>query len=168
MGVVSSIGGIAAVSFVALEGAFPAKAQNAWVTMQWPQYTNDTTAVGYAICYGSVNGDYTNVVAVPGDLMNTNVTIIGLEYGAAYRFAVVLYNDEGITGVPGPGLSWTAPTAPPTGLRVLGYNLKAEQNLESAAVVGLSPLVWSILDPLLDPRSGAVEVASRQKPKTGS
>lgn len=157
---------LAAVSLAAMAGALPMKAQNANIWLVWNQDA-DPTVAGYVACIGPAVGDYsnnqayTNYVAVQGDA-TLGVHLTNLQYGATYRFTVVAYDSIGEESDPAPYILWAAPPTPMTGLRI-GYDLKREERSLDVAnppdsVPGLSPSIWSILDPLLDSRN---EVASR-------
>lgn len=126
---------------------------------------------------------YTNGVIVVG-VANTNLTITGLKAGDLYCFAAVTFSTVPVSPYnTGPCSPWSDEVlgtakekpAPPINLRIVGYNtyLETGRTSDSEAVkasgttVPFSLSIWSTLDPLLDSKAGAVDVASRYKLKIG-
>lgn len=141
------------------------KGDGSTVVVSWNK-SSDSTVVTNTVYYGPDSWHFTNSVSVAG-IDTTNVTITGLASGVTYYFAGIASDCVGIGSMSySQQTSYAIPPAAPTGLRIVGYNMKTRRGLEAAellAVAGLSPSVWSILDPLLDSKGGAVEVASSQK-----
>ena len=151
--------GVAAAALVAVGGAISADATNIWVV--WDP-SPDPTAFIYNIYYSTnkyfTNFDNSDFQTVSVGAQWNYVLATNLQFGAVYYFAATVENSSGVQSPISNEQCWTSPPAPPTGLRIIGYN---PSNLEGA-VVTLSPSIWSLGLPH-DSKIEEVELVSRKK-----
>jgi hypothetical protein len=68
--------------------------------------SSDTNVAGYKIYYGTVSGQYTNVI-VAGNVTSTSIS--GIKPGNTYYFAATSYNAAGWESSYSPEISYTVP-----------------------------------------------------------
>jgi hypothetical protein len=68
--------------------------------------SSDTNVAGYKVYYGTVSGQYTNVI-VAGNVTSTPIS--GIEPGNTYYFAATSYNAAGWESGYSPEISYTVP-----------------------------------------------------------
>ncbi len=96
--------------FFTATGVFAADADFSWLP------NSETSLAGYKIYYGTVSGQYDQVLDVgsPGVVSGTvQATVSGLTGGVTYYFAATAYDSDGFESDFSQEVVWTAPGTPP-------------------------------------------------------
>lgn len=96
------------------------------VGLQWDDPNAPGSSLGYKVYWGPSSGAYTNNQQVV-----TNSSVVTLEYGSLYFFAVTCLGSGGSESVPSNEVAYQTPNQPmpPTNLVVVAVNLEGSGNL---------------------------------------
>ena len=115
---------------------FPALAEKS-IALAWDA-SEDDSVTGYNVHYGTVSGEYTDVISV-GNI--TTVTVSGLVEGVTYFFVVTAFNESGLESEPSNEILYSVPAT--VALQMQNIQLNGVQALAITAT-GTAPAQWTL------------------------